>query len=136
MKFLGIDFGLRRIGLAVSDGELSSPYKTLEVRNLKDGISQVLEVIEKEGFEIVIVGLPEGKIGQTVLGFIKSLRKNGLEVIEADETLSSKQALENMIEQGVSKKKRGMNDSAAAAIILQNWLDENQSSSGRKASLD
>lgn len=123
MKYLGIDFGLRRIGLATSNGELSTPYKLLEVKNLKMGVKQILELVQKEGFEKIIVGLPEGKIGKTVLEFIKALRKNGLEVIEADETLSTQVALKEMIEQGVSKKKRGMNDSAAAAIILQNYLD-------------
>lgn len=136
MKFLGIDFGLRKIGLAISDGELASPYITLEIRNFKEGVSKVLELVEKEGFEIIVVGLPEGKIGQTVLGFIKTLRKNGLEVIEADETLSTQTALKEMIEQGISKKQRKMNDSAAAAIILQNWLDEKRSSSGHKAPFD
>lgn len=124
MKYLGIDFGLRRIGLAISDGQLASPLNILEVKNFKDALDQVVNLVKKMGFEKIVVGMPEGKIGQTVSGFVKALRKNGLEVEEADETLSSKQALEQMIEKGVPLQKRKVNDSQAAAIILQNWLDE------------
>ena len=80
-------------------------------------------VLKNAAFDKIIVGLPEGKIGQTVLGFIKALRKNGLDVTETDETLSSRKALEEMIKQNVSKKQREMTDSVAAAIILQNYLD-------------
>ena len=124
MKYLGIDFGLRRIGLATSEGELASPLKTLEVRNFKDGVSKVLEFLRKEEFEKIIVGLPEGRMGQTVKGFIKVLRKAGLDVTESDETLSSRKATEQMIELNIPQKKRKTSDDMAAAIILQNWLDE------------
>lgn len=123
MKYLGIDFGLRRIGVAISDGEIASPFKILEVRNLKDGVRKILELVKSEGFDKVVVGLPEGKTGRMVNGFINQLKKNGLNVIETDETLSTKQALENQILTGVSRKKRTINDDIAAAIILQNYLD-------------
>lgn len=126
MKYLGIDFGLRRIGLSVSEGDLASPLNTIEIKNFKDGVSKIVEFVRENGAEKIVVGLPEGKIGKTVLGFIKALRKNGLEVFEADETLSSQMALKNMIEQGVPKKKRGMEDCQAAAIILQNYLDSKE----------
>lgn len=123
MKYLGVDFGLRRIGLATSDGEIAAPFKTIEVRSFKDAVKQVLEICQREGFEKIIVGLPEGKIGQTVAGFIKALKKRGLDIQEADETLSSQRALEQMVELNVPKEKRRSADDVAAAIILQNWLD-------------
>lgn len=123
MRYLGVDFGLRRLGLAVSDGELASPLTTLNVRYFQDAVQQIMDLVKKKGFEKIIVGVPEGKMGQIVLGFVKALRKKGLEVIEADETLSSKNAVEQMIEQGIPLQKRKVNDSQAAAIILQNWLD-------------
>lgn len=123
MKYLGVDFGLKRIGLAFSEGELSTPFKTLEVRNFKDAVEQVQHLIEEEGFEQIVVGLPEGKIGQTVKGFIKALRKTGFRVEEADETLSTHQATIQMIESGIKRDKRQSSDATAAAIILQNYLD-------------
>ncbi len=125
MKYLGIDFGLKRIGLAISEGEIASPLRTLEVKNFKDAINKVLGVVESEGAGKVVVGLPEGKMGKTVLGFIKALRKSGLDVSEADETLSSQKATEQMIKQNIPRGIRRVNDSSAAAIILQEWLDEN-----------
>lgn len=124
MKYLGIDFGLRRIGIATSEGELASPLKTIQVKGYKDGLEKVVEVIGTGGFDKIVVGLPEGKIGKTVLGFVKALKKMGLSVECSDETLSSKRALERMIELNIPKNKRRFNDEMAATIILQNWLDE------------
>lgn len=123
MRYLGIDFGLRRIGLAISEGELASPWKVLEVKGLKDAIKKVSQIISEEGFDKTVVGLPEGKMGQTVLGFINGLKKINIEVETTDETLSSQKALQQMILENVPVKKRRNNDAAAAAIILQNYLD-------------
>lgn len=121
MRYLGIDFGLRRIGLATSEGNLASPYKILEGKGFLDLVEKVKK--ETAGFDLVVVGLPEGKMGQTVLGFIKTLRKNGIEVVEADETLSSQKAVDQRLLENTPKEKRRFNDDIAAAIILQNWLD-------------
>ncbi len=123
MRYLGIDFGLKRVGLAISEGDLASPYKILEVKNFHDALKQVSQLIEKEGFEKVVVGLPEGKMGKTIVGFIKALRKMGINVMEADETLSTQAALQQMIEANTARNSRRLIDDKAAAIILQNHLD-------------
>lgn len=123
MRYLGIDFGLKRVGLATSEGTLAYPFKTLEVKNFKDAVEQVKKLVEVEGFESIVVGLPEGKMGQTVLGFIKSLKKMELDVVEADETLSSQKAIQQMIELNIPKNKRQTSDAYSAAIILQDYLD-------------
>ena len=123
MKYLGIDFGLKRIGLAISDGEIASPLKVVEVKGLKDAIQKIYEFAHKGKFTKIIVGLPEGKIGQTVKGFVKGLGKMGLEVETSEETLSSKQAISQMIELNIPKKKRAEEDAYSAAIILQKYLD-------------
>lgn len=121
MRYLGIDFGLRRIGLAVSEGNLASPYKVVEGR----GFTDLMEKIKREsvGFDKVVVGLPEGKMGKTVLGFVNALKKNGLDVDTTEETLSTKLAIQQMLAINIPKKKRKINDDIAAAIILQNYLD-------------
>lgn len=123
MKYLGVDFGLKRVGLATSEGSLASPFKTIEVRNFKDALSQVEEIVKKEKFDKIVVGLPEGKMGQTILGFINALKKIGFDVETADETLSSQRALRQMIMSGVTKKARRSSDLVAATIILQDYLD-------------
>lgn len=123
MKYLGIDFGLRKIGLAISEGTLASPWQILEVKNFADSVDKVLKVVEEGKFQKIIVGLPEGKMGKNVKGFIKALEKNGISVEFADETLSSQKAKQTMILQGTSKKKRRLEDAYSAAEILQNYLD-------------
>ncbi len=124
MKYLGIDFGSRRIGLAVSEGELASSWQVLEVKNFSDAVEKVSKIIKEGGFEKIIVGLPEGKMGQNVIGFTNALKKMRILIETSDETLSSKNAMQDMIKQGVPQKKRRFNDAQAAAIILQNYLDE------------
>lgn len=123
MRYLGIDFGLKRIGLATSEGEIASPSKTIEVRGFRDAVDQVIKLVKNENFDKVVIGLPEGKMGQTVLGFIKTLEKSGIDVAEADETLSSQKAITQMVESNIPKNRRQTNDAMAAAIILQDYLD-------------
>lgn len=124
MKFLGVDWGLTRIGLAISEGVLASPYKTLEVKNLDQALSKLLGVLESENIDQVVIGKPEGGMGKKVEKLVKKLKSLGLNVVETDETLSSQQAQQEMINLGVSQKKRGDDNSVAAAIILQEFLDE------------
>lgn len=123
-KYLGVDFGLRRVGLALSEGELASAWQVVEGKGLKDLVNKVTMAAKQEEVDLAVVGMPEGKMGQTVKGFIRLLREGGLSVVEADETLSSQKALELMIETGISRGKRKVNDATAAAIILQGYLDE------------
>lgn len=121
MRYLGVDFGLKRLGLATSEGQLAAPWKVLEGK----GFIDLLEKFKKEtiGFDKVIVGMPEGKMAKNALGFINALKKMGLDIEEVDETLSSQKAVQNMIELNIPKEKRKVNDAMAAAIILQEWLD-------------
>lgn len=125
MKYLGIDFGLRRIGLAVSEGELASSYGIIEGQNLDQVVKKVEDVIKREGIEVVIIGQPEsGPVVSAVEKFQKKLEPLGLEINLVDETLSTQNAQKLLLEMGLKKKKRRVSDSQAAAEILQNYLDE------------
>lgn len=121
MKYLGVDFGLRKIGLAVSEGEIAAPLKILEVSSFKDA----LEKIKKEAvsFDKIIIGKPDGEVGKKVARLILHLKKEGIDVEEWDETLSSQKALDLMIKTGIGKKKRRIYDAYSAALILQDYLD-------------
>lgn len=123
MKYLGIDFGLKRVGLATSDGQFASPLKTIEVTGLNDAVNKLILLCKSEQFSKVIIGMPEGKMGKNVTSVIKKLKKEKIDVEAMDETLSSKRALEQMIEAGVPKQKRSLSDDRAAAIILQDYID-------------
>lgn len=122
MKYLGVDFGIKRVGLAVSEGELASPWKVLEGR----GPNDLMDKLGKEAsdFDQIIIGLPEGKMGELVKKVVANLQKKGLDIVTSDETLSSKNATSLMVELAVPKKKRKVNDAYSAAIILQNYLDD------------
>lgn len=123
MRYLGVDFGLKRVGLAISEGELASPLKTIGVNGLEDSVASMIQIIEAERIDQSVVGMPEGETGKLVKKFIRKLKARGVDIVEADETLSSQNALKSMIQMGVSRKKRRANDAQAAALILQNYLD-------------
>lgn len=121
MKYLGVDFGLRRVGLATSDGELAAPLKVIEGSNFSDLLDKIKK--EAKGFDKVVVGLPEGKMGKIVTRVIKALKQAGCDVVAADETLSTQRASRQTIELNIPKKKRRISDDYSAALILQEYLD-------------
>ncbi len=144
VRVLGIDYGLRRVGLALSDptGTLASPWRMLErpaseaetVRLIADEASRLAR--EDDGLEAIVVGWPRRLDGsptsQTpiVEAFVRALRDRvGVSVVLQDERLSSHEAESRLTERGHrdwrSRKKRL--DAAAAAVILQDYLDHRPS---------
>lgn len=127
MRFLGIDYGKKKVGLALSDGQLASPFKIIAIDNLKHGLNKILQVIKSEQIEKIVIGIPEsGEAHSITIKFIQELKKNlkDVEIVEVSETLSSFHARADMLTAGVSKSKRGQEDAVAAAGILQNYLDD------------
>ena len=124
MKYLGIDWGLKKIGLAVSEGKLASPLLNLEINGLKDGVEKITNLVKKENIELVILGKPEGSMGKIVDKTYQAFLKKKINIKLADETLSTKDAQKLMIEMGFGQKARGEDNAIAAAIILQRYLDE------------
>ncbi len=127
MKYLGIDFGLKRIGIATSEGDLASPLKVIEVFSLSDAVEKIIRETREIGADMVVVGLPEGATGKAAKRLVNGLKRAGLGVVEADETLSTQNTSKLLIEMGLSKKKRAQTDAQAAAEILQNYLDNTSS---------
>lgn len=128
MRYLGVDYGLKKIGLAMSEGQIASPLKVLDSSSLADAVLKITHVIKSENIDRVVIGVPEsGEAKSAVKKFIKKLKDDFKEetvsIIEADETLSSASAKELMIDLGTSEKSREKEDAYAAAIILQNFLD-------------
>jgi len=136
VRVLGIDIGERRIGLAISDpsGTLARPLVTLQVQG--DRVAQVGEVVERlaaedEGLGAIVVGLPSRLDGspneQTprVLAFVERLRARvAVPITLQDERLTSVEA-ESLLavrDRDWRSRKKKL-DAAAAAIILQEYLD-------------
>ncbi len=128
MKYLGLDWGLHKIGLAVSEGKLASPWCSLNVQknSFYKKITKIVIIAKEKDIDQIILGKPEGKMGAMVETAAAALRKAGLNVILADETLSTQQAKRLMIEMGIRQKKRREDNAFSAVIILQNYLDEHE----------
>lgn len=128
MNYLGVDYGKKKVGLAMSEGQVASPLKVLEVTSLKDAVNKVSQVIKKEEINRVVVGVPEGgeakSITRKFLNELKnSYKKEVVEIIEYEETLTSADAKRLMIDLNLSRKRRKNEDAYSASIILQNFLN-------------
>lgn len=133
MRVLGVDFGLKRVGLAVSDraGILASPLRTIERGTRDELFAELTALIEREAVEAVVVGLPLGLDGQETLttrqarNFAESLKRRiTLPVHLVDERLTSAAAEEELKEAGLCGRKRKQAlDSQAAVHILRAWLE-------------
>jgi putative transcription antitermination factor YqgF len=120
MKYLGVDYGKRKIGLSISEGLTATPLKVIKVKGLEDAISKISSVIRSEKADEMIIGVPEsGEARSVVKKFIERICKI-IRVVEADETLTTIDAISLIKE---LKKNKKMEDAYAATLILQNYLD-------------
>lgn len=131
---MGFDFGVKRLGVAVSDLTrlVATPYCIIERTNLKKDIEQIRKIVEEKQIGGFVYGLPkqmdgsEGQTAEMVRAFaLKVANQIDLPYVFWDERLSSK-AVENVLigEADMSRKKRKkVLDSSAAAYILQGALD-------------
>ena len=124
MRILGIDYGKKKIGLAVSDGPLAEPLKVIRFKTKEEAIIKVEKVVKVEQVEQLVVGVSEGKMGEESKRFGEKLKRTlDIAVEFQDETLSSIEAQRLSIEAGIKRKKRKeMEDAYSAALILQNYL--------------
>ena len=138
-RALGVDYGQQRIGLALSDatGMLARAWKTVartgNTLQVATGLAREVEGLlrEEDGLGVVVVGLPRRLDGEptdltaTVLELVERLRTAvNIPVVLQDERLSSHEA-ESLLAQREKdwRKRKAMLDAAAAAIILQDYLD-------------
>ena len=134
MKCLAIDFGLKRLGLAISDsmGSMALPYSTLAKTDNRTLFDELAAVLDQEGIETVIVGIPYGLEGEQTLStrqalnFVQRLkRRTALPIVTVDETLSSAEAEQRLSQAGLSRKEQQpVLDQVAAQIILETYLNE------------
>ena len=135
MRILALDIGDRRIGVALSDplGILATPLTTIEraTPDTEAAIDEILVLAEQHEAAEILVGIPylmSGRIGaqaRITLDFAQSLsQRTHIPVTQTDERLSSVQADRLLAQSGASPTRdRGRTDAAAAAVILQAYLD-------------
>lgn len=132
-RFLGLDVGSRRIGIAVSDplGITAQGLETLHRKNKKYDLSFLNRIIREYDVKEIVVGLPlrmsggEGAQAEKIHAFAEDLRKHfKLPVHLWDERLTSAQANRLLRETDLSIEKRGRAvDRMAAILILQGWME-------------
>jgi putative holliday junction resolvase len=123
MKYLGIDFGLKRIGLSVSDdtGKLAFPHSV--ILNSKNTLDEIGKIIKKEKIDEIVMGESKNFAGESnkIMAEIEKFKKIleekiKLKVYFEPEFMTSQQAEQ-------IQGKNDMHDASAAAIILQSYLD-------------
>lgn len=137
MRILGIDYGTRRLGLALSDplGITAQPFSTMERTSKKREVEKLKEIISEYEVEQIVIGLPTGmngspgKLWDEVQQYITLLERTlGLEIHGWDERLTTTEAERMLIGADVSRKRRReVTDKIAAAIMLQAYLDAHYS---------
>ena len=148
MRVLGVDAGRRRIGLALSDatGSLATPLATLTVAHGSGADLVAREILrlqaDEDGLEAVVVGMPRhldgsaSEEGARVAAFITELRgSTSLPVFEEDERLSSREAESRLAGREKDwRKRKARLDAAAAAVILQDYLERRLSERAKRTS--
>jgi putative holliday junction resolvase len=122
---VGIDYGRKKIGIAIAESSLAEPHSVLKVESFEDAVSKACGLVEKIQPEKIVLGLSEGEMAKESRKFGNVLEQlTRIVVVFQDETLSSWEAQQKSIEAGKSRKKRKeMEDAYAATIMLQNYLD-------------
>lgn len=125
MKYLGIDYGTKKIGLAIGDDQacIAMPFSVVKT------ISEIQKIIKEEYIDALVIGVPK-KVGdfhsnvqlEKTEKFISSLQSlTGLKIYRIDESHTSVESQRLQKEQGATAKE----DALAAMLILQAFFDEN-----------
>jgi putative Holliday junction resolvase len=133
MRYLGLDVGNKRIGVAVgsTEGGIASPLKVLARRSIEQDAAELTGIVREYDVDEIVVGLPHHADGSTseqetrTRDYLSRLAPLlDLPVSFYDERYSTAVAMQSQRERGFSEKQgRGTLDANAAAVILQDFLD-------------
>lgn len=142
MRIMGIDYGERRIGIAVSDpfGWTARGIETIRWNgDINRPVERIKRLVEEYNIDAVVVGFPRnmngtvGPRGEKTLEFIEVLKREvAKEIIKWDERLTTVAANRTMHEMGVrTSRKKSVVDQIAAVYILQGYLDSLKNTQGK-----
>jgi putative Holliday junction resolvase len=136
MRVMALDYGERRVGVAISDELqlIARPFTTIrrEKKRYAQVIDQIRELVDENEVATLVVGLPlnmdgsRGAAVDRVERFISDLRRSvSIPVVAVDERLTSREADRMLREMGVGlRERRARSDEYAASVILQDYIDE------------
>lgn len=125
---LGIDLGQKTTGIAVSEGQFASPYKTITHKSIGEAVEKINQIAKEIDANTIVLGVVEGKIRSLFEKFSHQLKTQNseLKVIFWDETLTTRQAYDTMIKLNIPRNMRAKKEhEVAASIILQSYLESN-----------
>ncbi len=131
MSILGIDYGLKRIGIACTDELNISSYPLVQIENKNDKshFDEILEVISERPIDLILIGIPfkdDGrlKIQDDIEKFSEELSKLiDIKILHWDENFTTDEAEDFLIKNRVSRKKRkNLKDKLAACNIINSYL--------------
>ncbi len=135
MKLLGLDWGSKRIGMAISTSSIgiALPLRTLSRASWTNDVSAIQNIIQTHNISMIIIGLPlllSGKLGQQALNIKNAVTKLQTEIEIPinlfDERLTTKQSYKILKEtQTKSSKIDEKIDEVSACLILQSYIDSN-----------
>ncbi len=135
-KFLGIDIGTKRVGIALSNSSksIAFPNKVILFKNKEDLLNEIQQIIEDENIEKIIIGDPintKGKrssLTDNLYKLIDYLKNNlNIDICLYDERYSTQEAHTDLHAMKLNwKKRKELVDKVAAAIILQNYIESLQ----------
>ncbi len=128
MNYLGLDWGKRKIGVAIAEGEvkIASPILVLKYNGVNEAIEKIKKLIVDEEINVIVIGRPmglkaEAKISVDYLNFLSRLEKLGIKIEEVDERMTTRMSIR--LKTQFDPTRRGDDDEVAAALILQTYLD-------------
>lgn len=134
MKYIGLDLGLKTLGVAISEsGIIAQSLTTIRFDELDFdyAINELIKLLDQYKIDLVVIGLPRhmnydlSDMGRHVIDFKEKLSlKKDIKIITWDERLSTRTALKVLSDQKKKRdKQKQLKDEMAAQIILQNYLD-------------
>tara|TARA_B100001996_G_C18626615_1_gene580006 strand:+ start:79 stop:489 length:411 start_codon:yes stop_codon:yes gene_type:complete len=131
-RIIGIDFGLSKVGVAISDlsGIISMPLEVIRYKRQEDLVESLKKIALEKNVKTFVIGYPlnmnykENSMTEIINKFKDVMKKNSFEVHLEDERLSSEYAKKIMVQQDIKTgKNKEMVDVLAASIILQTFLN-------------
>ena len=132
-RLLAIDFGEKRVGLALSDPTkiIAKPFKSITYTDHDDLLNKISLIVKEKNIEKIILGVPKGLKGENtaqtkkVMSFFNLIKnKSIIPIVLQDERFSSVSAKKSLILQNIKTgHNKGLIDETAAAIFLQLYLD-------------
>ena len=131
-RVLGIDPGTKRCGIAVTDSEPTMAFPRPAIARDDATMARLRELIDEEAIEVIVIGRPIALSGRDTASttdadhFFSQVQEHfdGVSVIQWDERLTTREAQKSLSEAGLTTRaSRERLDSAAAVIMLQNYVD-------------